>query len=230
MARPKKNDNMPEARERLISAFWTLLETHDIRSISVGMIVDQAACNRGTFYYHFQDKEALMNTAVEQELHELPHAVFSLMSHSQMIGEAASNGSDEYDANIILSEINVVRLALFMKHGGRDIAEERVLQYALNMWTAVFSADFVFRDTDSVLTDETKLILSGMVSGSLGIVQMVGLLNDEGKEVALPSKFFERHSSFILSSLCEAQGVSKNDVISKLFILNQFDKLNTTAR
>ena len=57
MARPKKS-NQPSVRDRMIEAFWQLLEDNQLHEISVGMIVAKAGCNRGTFYYHFADKDA----------------------------------------------------------------------------------------------------------------------------------------------------------------------------
>ena len=45
----------------MIEAFWQLLENNQLHEISVGMIVAKAGCNRGTFYYHFADKDELLS-------------------------------------------------------------------------------------------------------------------------------------------------------------------------
>ena len=76
MARPKKS-NQPSVRDRMIEAFWQLLEDNQLHEISVGMIVAKAGCNRGTFYYHFADKDELMLAALK--LRGCPTALFPLL-------------------------------------------------------------------------------------------------------------------------------------------------------
>ena len=47
MARPRK-DQGDCAEQRIKNAFWTLLEQHDLKDITVSMITSKANCNRGT--------------------------------------------------------------------------------------------------------------------------------------------------------------------------------------
>ena len=68
MARPCKDDLSQDGRQKLYDAFWSLLETHELRDLSVSMIVAKANCNRGTFYYHYRDLEVLINSVIEQDL------------------------------------------------------------------------------------------------------------------------------------------------------------------
>lgn len=75
MARPRKDQVEPLAPERIKEAFWVLLEKHDFKDITVTMITQEAHCNRGTFYYHFESMDALLNCILEEELisiHGLP--------------------------------------------------------------------------------------------------------------------------------------------------------------
>ena len=47
MARPSKQQESADLRIR--NAFWKILEEHEYKDITVGMIVDEAQCNRGSF-------------------------------------------------------------------------------------------------------------------------------------------------------------------------------------
>lgn len=51
MARPRKDADAPDARTRIIEAFWELIENNSIFELSVGEVTRAAQCNRGTFYY-----------------------------------------------------------------------------------------------------------------------------------------------------------------------------------
>jgi AcrR family transcriptional regulator len=60
------NANDPRVRrtrQLLILAFQELTREKEIRSISVQDITDRATVNRATFYAHFQDKDAIIETS-----------------------------------------------------------------------------------------------------------------------------------------------------------------------
>ena len=67
MARPRKNQG-DSAEQRIKDAFWSLLEQNDLKDITVSMITASAKCNRGTFYYHFDSLEELIDTVINEEL------------------------------------------------------------------------------------------------------------------------------------------------------------------
>ncbi len=57
-------------RQLLMQAFLTLLEEkHNIHSISVQDITERATVNRATFYAHFEDKYALLETWMRAKFH-----------------------------------------------------------------------------------------------------------------------------------------------------------------
>ena len=53
-------------RKLLQQAFMELIEEKDIASISLGEITDRATLNRATFYAHFPDKYALLDSIVRE--------------------------------------------------------------------------------------------------------------------------------------------------------------------
>ena len=65
MARPKASQEGPSARERIVLAFWDLLAERPFEQITVNSIAQAAQVNRNTFYYHFENMEALAREAVE---------------------------------------------------------------------------------------------------------------------------------------------------------------------
>ena len=58
-------------RQLLLQAFWALLEEkHNIHSISVQEIAERATVNRTTFYAHFEDKYALLESWMREKFHQ----------------------------------------------------------------------------------------------------------------------------------------------------------------
>ena len=55
MGRPRKDSQIVDAKQRLVDSFWSLLEQHKLHQVTVGMVAQDAKCNRGTFYYHYCD-------------------------------------------------------------------------------------------------------------------------------------------------------------------------------
>ena len=70
MARPRKDADAPDARTRIIEAFWELIENNSIFELSVGEVTRAARCNRGTFYYYFHDFDELVAIAIAQLLQD----------------------------------------------------------------------------------------------------------------------------------------------------------------
>lgn len=64
MARPRKDDGGPSACERLRSAFWTLLADEAQHDITVRALTSAAHVNHNTFYYHYDNVDALACDAV----------------------------------------------------------------------------------------------------------------------------------------------------------------------
>ncbi len=71
MARPRKIEGEPDARERMIDAFWILLEAKPSNKITVADVVGAAQVNRNTFYYHFESVNDYMNCAVSDYVDEI---------------------------------------------------------------------------------------------------------------------------------------------------------------
>ena len=72
MPRPRRDSNIPPARERMESAFWGLLADREYRRITVTDIVRTADVNRNSFYYHFSGLPELADAAILNEVRTAP--------------------------------------------------------------------------------------------------------------------------------------------------------------
>lgn len=206
MARPKKSAGV-DARSRIIAAFWTLLESNKLHEVSIGMIAAQAGCNRGTFYYHFVDKDALIEAVLDDELRGVSRDIFALNSGSDCDALAKRYG-----------EGGLKRVALFMRQGGRNVTEQHVREYQLALWRALLCPE------GGELLPKTTYVLSYMMSGMLGLVAALGDMRSGGAD-AFPSDFLRATSRNALAIICEAQDVERSEVMFRLNMLSQFSKV-----
>lgn len=118
MARPRKDEARPSARDRLEDAFWQLLEEGPYKDITVRALTQRAQVNHNTFYYHFEkiDEMALSLTSknVPHELIETVSALIEGREITQRLGDFA------HDANL---EKRFKRLQLLLRHGDAQLIE-----------------------------------------------------------------------------------------------------------
>lgn len=118
MARPRKDETRPSARDRLENAFWQLLEGGPYKDITVRALTQRAQVNHNTFYYHFEniDEMALSLTSknVPHELIETVSALIEGREITQRLGDFA------HDANL---EKRFKRLQLLLRHGDAQLVE-----------------------------------------------------------------------------------------------------------
>lgn len=118
MARPRKDEARPSARDRLENTFWQLLEEGPYKDITVRALTQRAQVNHNTFYYHFEniDEMALSLTSknVPHELIETVSALIEGREITQRLGDFA------HDANL---EKRFKRLQLLLRHGDAQLVE-----------------------------------------------------------------------------------------------------------
>lgn len=157
MARPKRQPGEPDVRQRIGDACWELLATRRISQITVGDVAERAHCNRGTFYYHYDDMNALVNTMIEHELTaecSLPAVMFYL---------TAGSGLPANDQELAA---RTGRVRLVMERGGMNLVFAKSLEVALGMWSAVLCPD------GSPLEEKTRIAIEYAVGGTLGLLSL----------------------------------------------------------
>lgn len=213
MAKPKKTGSKSAARERIIEAFWELLESNRLHEISIGMIVAKAGCNRGTFYYHFEDKDALINTIIDDEIlgENLPQQIFSLSTNS---GSASLSS--------ILTSKRINRLSLFVEQGGAVLIESQTKSFILSMWETALCPD------GTRLSDEARCIIEYCSSGMLGLISYLGSAHSDDEAIP-PTIFLMELANIATERIRKAQGLSKEELDARLAIVTHMSSATAKA-
>lgn len=201
----------PEAKQRLVDAFWELLEDNRINEISVTKLVAKAGCNRGTFYYHYTDIDELTLAAVRLELlgdKNIPTEIFNLVT-----------GTTNHAATELLSGSRMRRISLAMRHGGREIVEKSVKTVIFDIWHAVLCPD------GTELLPETRAIIEYTSSGVLGLLSYRGEQDAKGEETPVPIAFFETVTRVTLTRITAIQGISQEEMLLRLKMFNELSRL-----
>lgn len=198
MARPRKDESNP-AEQRIKDAFWTLLEEKDLKDITVSMITHEARCNRGSFYYHFNSLDELIQTLAEEELvlrNGVPRALFYLI--------CKKTNPFEHQEFII----HVKRFALMMQRAGQEGIDTKVKSNVVAIWENMLS------EYSKPLAFETRLVIEYSVSGLIGLISYLfreGLLEHENiPHESLQS--FKDNSHYLVISLSRAQNISPQEL------------------
>ncbi len=202
MSRPRKDSGLPEARQRLIDAFWELLQENYFHKITVGAVAERAGCNRGTFYYHFSDMEELAAFAIEYELmgeNSIASTTFQLIM--------------DVDTDEVLCDPELFdRIWLLMGKGGSTMVEGKVKEIVSDVWRAVLC------DGDDDLEVGTYLILEYAVSGLLGMLRYLGN-SETGEHGAFPasidSDFFHGNTQFLIGRISETQNIPYEEIVDR---------------
>ena len=199
MARPRKNEGV-DVRLRMYNAFWELLEDNNLLDITIGMIVDGAKCNRGSFYYHYQNIHDFIEHAIVREIKadgRLPMRIF-------VVAAGASNTKylfQDYSRN-------VQRMSLMMKQGGYEIVREKILRYMQRVWTALLCED------GEDLTLEAKFVITYIVGGLLSVMQRFG--QDVETYSTSEGLYLSEVGGVAVHNICASQGIAFDEALERL--------------
>lgn len=216
MARPRKTQAGPDAKERMGEAFWQLLEKNELRDITVGMIAAHAHCNRGTFYYHYRDFEDFVSATIEAELFE-----------TSILAEGMFRMATDDDFNIFdeISPRLAERISLIIERAGIEIVFKKVHATATLFWNTAVASD------EQNLLPEAEAVVDYYIGGVLGIVTAqpgatfrLKLLEGENPVSPVFVTFTRKNCRFLLGEICEIQGVPLDHVLSRLSTINTYLK------
>lgn len=193
MARPRK-DQGDCAEQRIKHAFWVLLEQNDLKDITVSMITSEANCNRGTFYYHYNSLEELIDAVINDELFinsSVPRALFYLLCKK----------SNPFEQEKFA--LHIRRFGLMMNRGGQEGIDTKVKAAVVDIWEHLLCSD------EEQLTIETRLIIEYTMSGLIGLISYLyreGLLDrpDIPEEMVLS---FKANSQCLVANISKAQNI-----------------------
>lgn len=204
MARPRKDADGPGARERIADAFWSMLERMPRSSITVGTLVDEARCNRGTFYYYFADLDALAETVVREEFFAddaLVRAIFGALVE----GDAGS-----IERRVPRRRLH--RMAVAIRAGERRLVERTVHEEVLRRWEGCLCAE------GERLEPAARFAIQFTVSGVLGFISEV---SERGiAPCPLPADahvYLASVSRATLEAVARAQDLTPVEVLARVF-------------
>lgn len=203
MARPRKDSKMPDARERIIAAFWELLSEHYLPELSASMIADAAQCNRGTFYYYFTSVDQLVDQVVEEEVINAPGL-------PQVMLYALSN-EDGIPADFFLEGGVIWRISLLVARGGFARVHRKIQSYGLVIWQRILCRD------GEELKPEARLVVNYAIGAILGILHT---WVNEGRKDENPRDLWSKLAGTVLAELGEIQGVSVDEILTRLDLIN----------
>ena len=213
MARPKKNTDTTEARQRICDALWELLETHELRDVTVGMITAKADCNRGTFYYHFKGIDELLGEMIANDIMQ-----------KQLVADfifRLSTG-DEAAVRDMLNGNLVHRLSIIVNHAGIELAFGKIFELLIDIWSSLLCSE------GEKLKPEAQAIVLYYIGGILSLVAACPhehMKNTQASEGIL--RFVLENARFVTNQIYTAQGLTEEIASERLKTVVQFlDSVN----
>ena len=189
MARPKASQEGPSARERIETAFWDLLAEKPPEQMTVNDIARHAQVNRNTFYYHFENMEALAREAV---VAMIPTKFVGALTS----GIAAGHIDTRHivDAGVTQQEYDRVRLAVNSRSG---LLFALVRETVLSLWLQRLQLD------PAMFTTHDWCRINFVWNGMLGLLGTEQLGSFEEYCAALDSGIADAAASLVHAILVE---------------------------
>lgn len=214
MARPRNNAQEPPATERIMAAFWHLLEDHAVKDVTISMVAAEAGCNRGTFYYHFSDMDDLMFRCIENELmgdgeDSYAFAIFRLLTKpsSELLMEPAQRQMAR-------------KLCLLVSQGGMEIVDSKMKAIIFRMWRDILC------DEGQELSFESLLIIEYSVSGLIALFNLVYRMETKGEPLpeSVDMEVFQSIARIQLARLASCENVELPEMLMRLKVYDKFMK------
>lgn len=202
MARPRKDSCEPDARRRIIEAFWILLGQRPLRSITIGAVSKLAGCNRTTFYYHFADMDVLVASAIQDEL--LADNILARQLSFVLSGGEVSVASSMLSAP-------VQRIALAMRSGEMHTIMGILEDVVVGLWEQALCAE------GGRLSDDARFAIQFMLHGIMG--QLALTVREGGEAPGLSEAtdvFVAQAAQLAMQAVAQAQGMGAEEVRERL--------------
>lgn len=204
----RHRENGASTAVRLTDAFWTLAKDHEIDRMTVKMIVEEAGCSKGSFYYHFEDVSALAFQAVKTELlmsGSIPRHLYAILMGQHELARANEN------------DFHSKRIELVVSDKVSDAVSKAIDGAILEIWNHLLSED------GEPLNDDTLRIISFFMAGMKRTLGTSLFLHNSAE----CKEFFE--SSFVretfvstMKQACRAQNVAPEKCVERLGRLRDF--------
>lgn len=203
MARPRKDSAQPGARQRITEAYWALAAERAFPDIAVDQILKRAACNRTTFYYHFENLAAVRAEAEKQRLTAEKFRSIVRLIVSRDLSSSAVRAF--YDENLDL----IRYLARQLAGSSQGEAPDRFRATVRAMWIEQRLLRGDGSDPDLLLATHTFLI-----NGLLGSIASLADLSEEEFLVRLDS-FSQLYSRIVMNVLADVLPASALEALGE---------------
>lgn len=214
----RRGEDVSAMGERLIEAFWSLLEERRSADVCVRAVADRAGCNRSSFYYHFEGIEDLVYGALEREI--------SCESLFADIVSVAFVQDGTFDPGVVARDAHFRRIALMVETRGFDIVSGMLRNIVRGKWERVLGLE------EGGLAEESNVAIEYSMFGTLGAIS--SLLPETGGEIpeesARAAERFMRHNArFLVERIARAQGIEPSEVVERLRAFESGARLEESA-
>lgn len=202
MAHSKHREFTPMTSSRLVESFWLLVKSNRAERITVKMIVEEAHCSRGSFYYHFEDMNSMISTVMENEL--VLSGIIPKTIHAILMGEYEILKASQND-------FHVKRVQLLASQ-----SQPETISRATDAANMVVWAHLLCPDAEE-LNEEAAFLVRFFAAGmknSFG-VQLLHPGNPDNDPL-FESDVLRETAISAVRSICKAQGITGNDFIKRL--------------
>lgn len=206
MARPRKDETAIDAKQRIQNSFWELLEDNQLSEITVGMVADHAHCNRGTFYYHYENMDDLIDQVLTQAF------TTNYPSIELFIAFLTNKGIER---TFLKHKDGINHITLFTRQGGMKLAREKLSSIMFKV------LDNAIAQEGQEMKNETKLILEFFISGVTGLSTYIHQERFEAESHSLAnSRYPGDVFRFFFKEVCLAQGIPQERMLTNIIKQN----------
>lgn len=155
MARPKEDAQIPDARERIIEAFWQLLEELPYSKITIRKLAERAGVNHNTLYYHFENLDAVAVEAVRRE------AVPEFVSMAMQVFGGVDNADLELPKSSPRIERSFQRARLMLRKVSPQLMDN-MREMIIGLWAAPQGTDHA--ELTAVGTAKARFLFGGITA------------------------------------------------------------------
>lgn len=171
MARPRKDQAGPDARTRIIDAFWKMLEEGPYDHITVRALASKAQVNHNTIYRHFDSIEDVARTAVAE--------VYSIEAAQQMLSLFARPELVDVEQLVARGLDARFGKAVLAMSSGSPMLVETIQNAIKTCWMQIAGTSW------DELPGETRLELSFVLGGITSILRTFRSVDDIMKAKSL---------------------------------------------
>ena len=149
-------------------ALITLIQQKDFSKISVRDIAVEAGVNRGTFYFHFQDKYDLLEKIENRLLDELSQKI-TLLEPTIVLTEARQGELSDFSKVIFhyIQQQESAFKALLSKHSDFSFAK-KLRKFFMDQFLSKYTDSYILKGSTSVPNDYVAAFAS---SAFLGVIE-----------------------------------------------------------